>query len=130
MNRRRIKYSRRSCGSVTVEFMVALSIMILIFALIITTLYQVGRTNRGQWARQQCLRGARAQLDCLAATGKPVAEGDWQTLWPQCNCTIRQTPGTGDWQGLTRVEVTVRRHAERKNIQVSLRRYLLLKEAD
>lgn len=125
------KHNSNRRGSITVEFTVALAIMVLIFSLVIASLEQVGKVNRGQWARQQCLAAAQAQLDSLSAVGRAIPESDWQRLWPRIDCTIEQTDGEGDWQGLALTQVTARTRLEGREIEVTSRRYIApAKEAD
>jgi hypothetical protein len=128
--RTRIGQHKRHGGSITVEFTAAFAIMLLIFSLVISTLHETGKTNRAQWARQQCLRGANAQLDSFTAVGRAIDEATWRRLWPNTQCRIRQTPGEGDWQGLTRVEVVVRRHINGRDFEAAASRYIVLKETD
>ena len=123
-----IKKSRR--GTITIEFTVALMIMTMLFVLTISLFYQVGRHNRRQWARQQCLVAANAQLDSLTAIGRAIPDDDWHRLWPHIDCTVKQTRAEDNWQGLIRAEVTVQTHSEGKDIKTTVCRYIRQPEAN
>ena len=122
MNRK----THNSGGLISIEFIVTLSLMMLLFVLLTETLIAVGRANRAQWARQRCLAAAGAQLDSVAATGKPINPAVFERLWPQLKVSIQTEPGSGDWQGLTLVRVDVQRHMNRKDIHILQSRYILL----
>lgn len=111
-------------GSITAEFVVALAVMGLIFSLVISSFYEVGQANRSQWARQQCLRAAEAQLDSFTAFGRPISEADWHRLWPAIDYRVATAPGEGDWRGLIRVEITTQTYSEGRHIEVTASRYV------
>ena len=90
------------------------------------SLAQIGfkKFNAYQLVRQQCLAAAQAELDSFTATGKAIAQEDFERLWPGLDVRIRQTAGKGDWAGLELVTVTVRGSSRRKEIEVVLSRYV------
>ena len=111
------KISKRR-GSISVEFVVTFLLIAMLFVLLIETMVEVGRANRAQWARQQCLTAAGAQLDSYTALGRPIDPDTFARLWPQVKVSIQTQPGTGDWQGLTLVRVDIQRHMNRKDIHI------------
>ena len=83
------------------------------------------RFNGTQWARQQCLAAAQAQLDSLTATGRLLSEAEIERLWPGMIVSTRRTPGAGPWEGLDRVEVTATKKNYPLRATVLLARYVI-----
>jgi len=114
------------------EIIIALSVLGLLLAGLGVSLAGFARFNRYQLTRQQCIAAAQAQLESIAATGQPIPGEDLTRLWPALTVSIRQTPGAGQWQGLTLVEVTasdkpalsVVEGSRRKNMEIQLSRYV------
>jgi type II secretory pathway pseudopilin PulG len=106
------------------ELIVALSLLGLIFAGLAMSMHGFGAFNRYQWARQQCIAAAQAQLDSLAARGTPIDAQTSQRLWPAVDLTLQRTPGTGQWQGLELCQVSATAQAGPKRVRVELARYM------
>ncbi len=112
-------------GFLAVELMVAFSILGLILVSLAVSLYGFGKFNRYQLVRQQCTSAAQAELDSIAATGKPVPDEDFERLWPKLSVSIEESAGTGQWQAMKFVEVTASGKSLRKEVKVRLSRYIL-----
>ena len=111
-------------GYILIELVVSitiLGILILAFAL---SLNGFARFNRFQLIRQQCTAAAQAQLDSIATTGKPIADEEFKRLWPKLNTSIKQSNGTGQWQGLNLLEVESSGMAFSQPVKVRLSRYI------
>ena len=67
---------------------------------------QTGAANRRLLARQNCIAAAEAQLDSLAATGRPLPKGQAAELWPAVTFTIQREAGEGRWKGMDLLTVT------------------------
>jgi type II secretory pathway pseudopilin PulG len=115
-------------GYLLTETAVALSLLGILLAGLGLSLHGFAKFNRHQLTRQQCIAAAQAQLDSIAATGKPVPDEDMGRLWPKLNVTIGESAGTGQWEGLKLVEVTASGKSFGKEVQVRLSRYILAKE--
>ena len=115
---------RKNNGWITIEVIIAISLLTLLFTAIAVTIKTTARFNKIQLTTQQCLAAGRAQIDSIAATGKRIDTEDFRRLWPGLDVTIDQTPGTGDWQGLTLLEVTTSCKDSPKPVKVQLCRYL------
>jgi type II secretory pathway pseudopilin PulG len=85
------------------------------------------RFNRVQLVRQQCTAAAQAQLDSIATTGKPIPDEDFKQLWPKLSVSIKQSDGTGQWQGLNLLEVEATGMGFSQPVKVRLSRYIAAK---
>lgn len=126
MNRIRRKHN----GSVSLEFVVTLFLILLLFVLLMETLIEAGRANRRQWARQTCLAAAGAQLDSYTALGRPIEPRQIRRLWPNVTVSTEIEPAAGPWQGLSLVRVQARQRIHRREIQIEQSRYILLPGED
>jgi len=108
------------------EIIVALTVLGLLLAGLGVSLAGSARFNRYQLTRQQCIAAAQAQIESIAATGQPVPNQEVTRLWPGLTVSIKETPGAGQWQGLTLVEVTALGKTYGKNVEIRLSRYLEL----
>ncbi len=106
------------------EIIVAIALLGLIISSLAVSLRGFARFNRYQLVTQQCIAAAQAQLDSITATGKPIAGEDLQRLWPGLTITVNESPGAGQWRGLTLAEATAAGKAYSKEVKVSLRRYI------
>ncbi len=119
-------------GFLLTEIIIALSILGLLLGGLGVSLAGFARFNRYQLTRQQCIAAAQAQLECISATGRPIPEQDVTRLWPRLTVSVKETPGVGQWQGLTLVEVTASdkpalsavEGSRRKNVEIQLSRYV------
>jgi prepilin-type N-terminal cleavage/methylation domain-containing protein len=114
-------------GFLLIEIIVAISLLGVLILAFTLSLNGFARFNRVQLVKQQCTAAAQAQFDSMAITGKPIPDEDFQRLWPKLNVSIKQTDGTGQWQGLNLVEVEASGMAFSQPVQVSLFRYMVIK---
>ncbi len=112
-------------GFLLTELIVSLSVLGMLLAGLAFSLTGFARFNRYQLVRQQCIAAAQAQLDSIAATGRPIPDEDFSRLWPGLTVAVRQTPGEGQWQGTQRFEVTASGKSSRKEVSIRLSRYIL-----
>lgn len=118
--------NEKSGGFLTVELIFAFTLLGIILVGLAVSLYGFGKFNRYQLVRQQCTSAAQAQLDSIAATGKPIPDEDLERLWPRLSVSIEESAGTGQWQGMKFVEVTASGVGLReKEVRVRLSRYIL-----
>ena len=112
-------------GFLLTELIVAMSVVGLLLVGLAFSLTGFAKFNRYQLVRQQCIAAAQAQLDSIAATGRPIGDEDFSRLWPGLTVAVKQTPGEGQWQGTRRVEVTASGKSSRKEVSIKLSRYVL-----
>lgn len=115
-------------GYLLTETAVALGLLGILLSGLGLSLHGFAKFNRYQLTRQQCIAAAQAQLDSIAATGKPVPDEDMGRLWPKLNVTIEESAGAGQWEGLKLVEVTAAGKSFGNEVKVQLCRYMLIKE--
>lgn len=115
---------RRNSGFLMTEVIVALTLLSLILAGLGLTVIGIGRFNRYQWARQQCIAAAQAQLDSLTVTGQPLSDEDIEHLWPDVTVTTDRSPGQQQWQGLELVQVSATTGTHPRPAVVHLARYV------
>jgi len=102
--------------------MIVLGILLVGLAL---SLNGFAKFNRYQLVRQQCIAAAQAELDSMTSTGKAIPDEDLKRLWPKLSVSIKNSIGTGQWQGLKLIEVTASGMAFSKEVRVQLSRYVL-----
>ena len=107
------------------EIIVALTVLAMLITVVAFSLNGMAKFNRYQLVRQQCVAAAQAQLDSFTATSKPIADEDFERLWPELNVSIEETAGTDQWQGTKLVEITASGKSFRKQVQIRLSRYIL-----
>ena len=112
-------------GFLAVEMTIALTILGLLVVGLALSMNVIVRFNRHQLVRQQCIAAIQAQLDSIAATGEPVPDEEFKRLWPKLDISIEQSPGQGQWQSMKLVKVTSTGKSFRKDIMVSLSRYII-----
>jgi len=115
-----VKYKGYLLTEIIVSIVI-LGVLILAFTL---SLNGFARFNRVQLVRQQCTAAAQAQLDSIVTTGKPIPDEDFRRLWPRLNVSIKQSDGTGQWQGLNLVEVEANGMGFSQPVKVRLSRYI------
>ena len=115
---------RRFAGFLLVELIVALTVIAILLAGMAFSLNGMAKFNRYQLVRQQCIAAAQAQLDSLTATGRSISEEDFSRLWSGLRVSIKETEGTGQWQGFKLVEVTTTGKSFRNQVQIRLARYI------
>ena len=111
-------------GFLMTEIIVALSLLGLLLAGLALSLSGLARFNRYQLVRQQCIAAAEAQLDSIAATGKPVGDDEFKRLWPKVTVSVKRSPGTGQWQDMELVAVTTNGISYHKEVKIKLSRYI------
>ena len=111
-----------------IEMMVALGILGILVVGLARTQYEVQRFNAVQLARMRCIAAAQAQLDSISATGQPIAADELARLWPGVRTVVEESPGQGEWTGLTLVKVTASGSAKGPEVELELARYVAVKE--
>jgi type II secretory pathway pseudopilin PulG len=111
-------------GFLMTEIVVALAVLGMLLAGLGVSLAGFAGFNRYQLTRQRCIAAAQAQIESIAATGRPIADQDFTRLWPGLTISVQETPGEGQWQGLALVEVTASGKSHRKNVEIQLTRYM------
>ncbi len=106
------------------EIIVALSLLGLLLAGLALSLSGLARFNRYQLVRQQCIAAAEAQLDSIAATGKPVGDDEFKRLWPKVTVSVKRSPGTGQWQDMELIAVATNGISYHKEVKIKLSRYI------
>ncbi|MBN1359722.1 MAG: type II secretion system protein [Sedimentisphaerales bacterium] len=117
----------RERGFLLAESIVAITLVSLIMAGLGITVIGFARFNRYQWARQQCIAAAQAQLDSLTATDQPFSHEDIQRLWPDVTVKVDRSAGEGQWEGLELLQVQASVDTHPRPTTVRLARYLLTK---
>ena len=111
-------------GFLLIEIIVSIAVLGILILAFTFSLNGFSRFNRVQLVRQQCTAAAQAQLDSIAATGKPIPDKDFKQLWPKLSVSIKQSDGTGQWQGLNLLEVEASGMGFSQPVKVRLSRYI------
>jgi hypothetical protein len=111
-------------GYLLTEIIVSIAVLGVLILAFTVSLNGFGRFNRVQLVRQQCTAAAQAQLDSIAATGKPIPDEDFKRLWPRLSVSIKQSDGIGQWQGLKLLEVETGGMAFSHPVKIQLYRYM------
>jgi type II secretory pathway pseudopilin PulG len=117
--------NKKNRGFFLTEIIVASAIIGMLLVCLAISMYGFAKFNRYQLIRQQCIAAAQAELDSITATGKPIPDKDFKQLWPKLEVNIKNSAGTGQWQGLSLVEVTANGMSYSKEVKVKLARYVL-----
>ena len=112
-------------GFLVAEMTVALTVLGAVLVGFALSLHTFAKFNRYQLERQRCIAAAQAQLDSITATGKPIPAEDFERLWPRLTVSIKNSAGTGQWEGIQLVEVTTKGKSFRNEVNVRLSRYIL-----
>jgi hypothetical protein len=110
------------------ELAVATGLLALLITGMAVSLGGFAAFNRYEWTRQRCTAAARAQLDSLVATGRPIEPQALKRLWPEAEVAVNVKPGAPPWEGLKLVEVTATAPAGARLVKVRLVRYVLRDE--
>jgi type II secretory pathway pseudopilin PulG len=113
-------------GYLLIEIVVAISVLGALIIAFELSLSGFVRFNRVQLVRQQCTAAAQAQLDSIETTGKQIPDEDFRRLWPKLGISIKQSPGTGQWQGLNLVEAEASGMSFSRPVKVRLSRYMAI----
>ena len=111
-------------GFLLTKMLVATAVMGLILTGLALAMNGFAKFNRYQLVRQRCIAAALAQLDGITATGKPIPQEDFQRLWPNLATSVSSSPGAGQWEAMTLIEVTATGKSFRKDVKVRLNRYV------
>ncbi|MHC4904803.1 MAG: hypothetical protein ACYTEN_03115 [Planctomycetota bacterium] len=111
-------------GMLSIELVVAISVLATIIGVLVTLGASFGKLNNRLWAKHTCCNAGQAQMDCIAATGKPIDTATFEKLWPGVACRLETSDGIGQRQGLQRIDLTISKKVKQKNVQVRLTRYL------
>lgn len=117
--------NRKNSGFFLAEIIIASAIIGMLLVGLAMSMYGFAKFNRYQLVRQQCIAAAMAQLDSITATGKTIPDEDCKKLWPKLDINVKSSAGTGQWQGLSLVEVTANGMSYSKEVKVKLARYVL-----
>ncbi len=115
----------KSGGFTIAEIVVALVVLGMVMAGLALSLQTFARLNRYQWMRRHCITAAQAQLDSITVTGEAIRDEDFKRLWPNLSVSIKESAGTGQWEGMKLVEVTANGKTFSKEVKVQLCRYFL-----
>lgn len=111
-------------GFLLTETIVAMGLLGLLLAGLALSLHTMAKFNRYQLIRQRCIAAAQAQLDSIATTGEPIGDEDVKQLWSGLSISFKKSDGTGQWQGMERLEVTATGQSFRKDVKIRLSRYV------
>ena len=105
---------------------VSIGILALLFLVLTSSMDIAKRFNKLQLVKQQCLAAGQAQLDSIAATGKPIGQENFERLWPKVQVVIDEKPGSGEWEGLKLVSVITKARSLNKSrdVKIELSRYV------
>lgn len=117
--------NRKYGGFLLTELIVSLIVLSALFVGLALSLHGFTKFNRYQLVRQRCIAAARAELDSITATGKPIPDEHFKQLWPKLSVSIKESAGTGQWQGTKLVEVTTNGISFRNQVKIQLSRYVL-----
>lgn len=123
-----VRVRTRQCGFLTAELIVGTALLGVALAGLAVTMQGFSMFNRYEWTRQRCIAAAEAQLDSLAATGRPIDETQLKQLWPEVDVVIGRTAGQASWDGLELVRVTATGRADARTVTIRLERYVLRKD--
>jgi len=115
---------RKTQGFVLTELIVSMTVLGFLLIAVALSLDGARRFGDYQLTRQRCVAAADAELESIAATGKPIAEEDMGRLWPKVQITIEETSGSGRWEGLRLVRVTATSKSFNRQVKVPLARYM------
>jgi len=114
----------RRRGFLMAELIVTFTLLGAIIVGLAVSIHSFGLFNRYEWARQRCLAAAQAQLDSFAVRHVSIDAETCARLWPGVTIAVEQQPGTGQWAGLQRIEVTASAQAGPRETVVELARYV------
>ena len=111
-------------GFLLTELIVSLTVLAILMTGFALSLHAFAKFNRYQLVRQRCIAAAQAELDSITATGKAIPGEDFKRLWPRLTVSIEQSAGTGQWEGMTFLQVTAAGKSFRNKVRVQLSRYV------
>lgn len=120
-----MKKNRRNNGLISIEIVVAISVLAAIIGVLLALSRSFGKLNEYLWAKQTCSNAGQAQMDAIDATGKPIDATTFEQLWPGVTCKINTSNGTGQWEGLQQIDLTLSKKVKKhKDVRIRLIRYL------
>ncbi|MBE0534962.1 MAG: hypothetical protein IH624_04770 [Phycisphaerae bacterium] len=114
---------RKNGGWLLTEAVVVLAVMVVFFTALVSATATCRHLNWLLLIRQQCLSAARAQLDSVVATGRPMNAGDIRRLWPGLTVSSDIHDGRGQWEGLKCCVVTASARVRKRDVEIRLCRY-------
>ena len=112
-------------GFLFTDLVVGLIVLGVLLTGLALSLHGFAKFNHYQLLRQNCIAAAQAELDSIAATGRPIGDEDLKRLWPKVSVSIQRSAGTGQWEGMRLVKVTASGKSFRMEVKVQLSRYIL-----
>ncbi len=119
-----MKKHKKHKGMLSIEFVVAISVLATIIGVLVALGHSFGKLNNNLWARHICGNAGQAQMDAIATTGKPIDEATFKKLWPGVSCTVEKSDGSGQWQGLQRIDLTLSKKVKQKDVEVQFTRFV------
>jgi type II secretory pathway pseudopilin PulG len=119
-----MNYNRKHQGTITIELITAIALLIVITAALMASLEFYAHCNRLQWTRQRCLSAAQAQLDSIMVQKAPLSQEDIYRLWPGVQCTLSKQSGSDPWKGLDLYTVTATSKVRKRIVSIQLKRYI------
>ena len=119
-----MKTNRKQKGLLSVELVVAISVLATVIGVLVALGHSFGKLNNKLWAKHICRNAGQAQMDSIATTSEPIDDAKFRKLWPGVTCTIEKDDGSGQWQGLQRIDLTLSKKVRQKDVQVRFTRYL------
>jgi hypothetical protein len=119
-----MNYKIKHQGSITIEVITAIFLLLVLTTALLTSLRFYGYYNRLQWTRQRCLAAAQAQLDTLMIQNTPLSREDIERLWPGVKCTIEKQPGQAEWKGLDLYTTTTTAQVHKHIVSIQMKRYI------
>ena len=115
---------RKQKGLLSVELVVAISVLATVIGVLVTLEHSFGKLNNKLWAKHICRNAGQAQMDSIAVIGKPIEDAAFEKLWPGVTFQLKTSDGDGQWRGLQRIDLTLSKKVKQKDVQVQLTRYL------
>ena len=119
-----MKKHRKHKGMLSVELVVAISVLATILGVLVALGVSFGKLNNKLWAKHICCNAGQAQMDSIMTTGVPIEDAAFKKLWPGVTFQLETSDGNGQWQGLQRIDLTLSKKVKQKDVQVQLTRYL------
>ncbi len=119
-----MKTGKSDRGSLTIEVVVSLLLLITLTLCLLSAMQFHGRSNRILLVRQQCISAAQAQLDSLTIDKKPLEPETCERLWPGLVFSIEKTPGQRQWAGLELYKVNAAGRVGKRTVSVQTARYI------
>ena len=118
-----MKTHRKQKGLLSVELVVAISVLATVIGVLVALGHSFGILNNKLWAKHICRNAGQAQMDSIAVTGTPIDNAVFNKLWPGVTCQLKTSDGSGQWQGLQKIDLTLSKKVKQKDVQVQLTRY-------